>query len=310
MKKKKMTEDQFAKYEAVIAEFKKHREPTEEEKELLMELIMTGTFMDLRCDWAFKHIMQNKEILLMLLNDILPEPVDKITLQPNEINRLFEGDKDATMDVLCESGDRKFIVEIQQKKKRTFRNRMYYYGAAMSHSQLMRGDEYGKLMPVYVICFMNFMYAHQDDKLIYRYAMREEETGELYGNQLNIYFCELPRLRKRSMKGLNPLEGWLYLLKNLHKFAQRPEGMDERFDIVVEAARMNSLPDPEQIEYLMAMISEKEKKELLESGYENGLEDGAAQKAIDIARQMLAKGLDAQMVSEITGLTAEEIAAL
>ena len=304
----KMTPAQLKQFEAAMNELERYRSLSETEKKHIIDMVMSSTFMDLRCDWAFKHVMNNPDILKMLLNDVLPEPVDSISHLPNEVDRLFAGDKDATMDVVCESGDHKFIVEIQQKKKEDFKNRMYYYGAAMSKSQLGKSCAYGALLPVYVICFMDFRFPHQVDQLIYRYALREESSGELYGNQLNIYFCELPRLRKKSMNGLNPLEGWLYLFKNLHTFAGAPEGMDERFVPVLEAARMNILPDADRLKYFRSMLTEEEKQDLIVSGYHNGLEDGAEQKAIEIAKQMLAEKLEPELICRVTGLTPEALA--
>jgi len=195
---------------------------------------------------------------------------------------------------------------------------MFYYGAAMLASKVKRSEEYTRLRPVYVLCFMDFTYQHLSDQLVYRYAMREETTHELYGNQLNIYFFEMPRLRKESMDGMNPLEGWLYLLRNLHNFAEVPQGMDKRYARVVKAARMTMLPGAEQTKYLRAMISESEKKDLIDGGYEygfeqgveQGIEQGAAQRNTEIAKAMLAKGFDAATIQELTGLTHEEIQAL
>ena len=47
-----MTQEQMQQFEAVVNEFEKLRSLTQEEKELLIRHIMSGTFMDLRCDWA------------------------------------------------------------------------------------------------------------------------------------------------------------------------------------------------------------------------------------------------------------------
>jgi len=66
------------------------------------------------------------------------------------------------------------------------------------------------------------------------------------------------------------------------------------------------------------MISESEKKDLIDGGYEYGFEQGveqgiaqgAAQSKDEIAKAMLAEGLDASVVSKCTGLTHEEIQAL
>ena len=84
--------------------------------------VMNHPYMDLRSDWAFKHILQNKDILKMLLNDFLPEQIEYVELQPNEIDKLRPDDKNVIMDVLCQTSDgRKFIVEMQRKKKRSFK---------------------------------------------------------------------------------------------------------------------------------------------------------------------------------------------
>ena len=113
---------------------------------------------------------------------------------------------------------------------------------------------------------------------------------------------------------MNPLEGWLYLLRNLHNFADVPQGMDKRYARVVKAARMTMLPGAEQTKYLRAMISESEKKDLIEGGYEygfeQGVEQGAAQSKAEIARAMLSDGMDIALVAKYSGLSPEEIAAL
>ena len=47
-----------------------------------------------------------------------------------------------------------------------------------------------------------------------------------------------------------------------------------------------------------------------ESGREEGREEGSKQKSFDIAKRMLEKGIDIETISELTGLTAEEVSML
>ena len=47
-----------------------------------------------------------------------------------------------------------------------------------------------------------------------------------------------------------------------------------------------------------------------ETGREEGREEGAKQKIFDIAKRMLEKGIDIETISELTGLTAEEVSRL
>ena len=90
--------------------------------------------------------------------------------------------------------------------------------------------------------------------------------------------------------------------------------MDKRYARVVKAARMTMLPGAEQTKYLRAMISESEKKDLIEGGYEygfeQGVEQGAAQSKAEIAKAMLSDGMDVALVVKYSGLSPEEIAAL
>ena len=47
-----------------------------------------------------------------------------------------------------------------------------------------------------------------------------------------------------------------------------------------------------------------------EEGREEGRAEGAKQKSCDIAERMLEKGIDIETISELTGLTAEEVSRL
>ena len=52
---------------------------------------------------------------------------------------------------------------------------------------------------------MDFKLKHDTNQLVYRYSMRENNTGELYENLLSIILCELPRLKAKKLKGLDPI---------------------------------------------------------------------------------------------------------
>ena len=45
----------------------------------------------------------------------------------------------------------------------------------------------------------------------------------------------------------------------------------------------------------------------MEKGMKQGMEKGMKQRSLEIARKMLAKGMDAASVMEITGLSAEQM---
>ena len=52
---------------------------------------------------------------------------------------------------------------------------------------------------------------------------------------------------------------------------------------------------------------EKGKKQGMEKGMKQGMEKGMNLRSLEIARKMLAKGMDEVSIMDMTGLTAEEI---
>ena len=317
-----LTPEQMDLYKSILNEFERTRNMTEAEKELLILEITTSTYMDLLCDWAFKHVFgHNKENLLLLLNDILPEEVIDIEYDPNESDKNRPHDKQIIMDVICHTKDRSFIVEMQKSRKMDLKNRLFYYGAASLTRQLKPKDGYDKIVPVYVICFSNFKLLHKEDQLIYRYKMQEIKTHELYGNQLTIFLCELPRFVNTPGKKLNPVEVWFDMLRNMRTFASRPDNIDERYESIFESCRMGGLKDKETLQYLRAMITEEEKQEIRAGSYEYGFEEGMQQgmekgmeKGMERERQstisrLLAYGMSPEEIAKALNVTLEEIAA-
>ena len=65
-----------------------------------------------------------------------------------------------------------------------------------------------------------------------------------------------------------------------------------------------------QIEYARESGREEGHKVGKEEGLKVGREEGAKQKSFDIAQRMLQKGIDIETISELTGLTAEEVSRL
>ena len=318
---RKLAPAQMRKFVAIVNEVERYRDLSENEKEQLVLSILDHPYMDLRCDWAFKHVMENTDILKMLLNDFLPEEIDSVQLLPNEIDKMRPDDKNVIMDILCHSVDRKeFIVEMQRRKKTSFKNRMLYYGASMLHSQLKPREPYSALKSVYVICFMDFKMQHETDQLVYRYALCEQNSGERYNDLLSVYFCELPRLKATGIEGLDPVQSWFYILANMRIFAGKPEDMGKRYAAIAEEARMPGPPEEEElIKYFRNMITEEERLDMGAAYYEDGFNDGLekvkaegkeeakAEAKTEMAKSMLKEGMDPSFISKVTGLFPAEI---
>lgn len=299
-----LTQEQFNLFLSILNEYENYRPLSKEEKEDLILQITSTTYIDLLCDWAFKHVFgHNKENLMLLLNDFLPEEIIDIEYDPNETD-IFRGeDKQVIMDVICHTKDRKFIVEMQKSGSNEFRNRMLFYGASSLVRQLKSGDGYDQLVPVYVICFMNFRLMHDTDQLVYRYQVREQETGELYGHQLSIYLCELPRWIKTLEEAKTPIEEWFDILQNMCNFAQKPSNVNSRYDSIFAACQQGHLKTKELEQYFRAMITEREEQSIATFYKAEGIE---LERKKNVSN-LLAFGMSPEDISKALAIPIDEI---
>lgn len=93
------------------------------------------------------------------------------------------------------------------------------------------------------------------------------------------------------------------------------EELDKVFDRLFEEAEIAKFTPQELREYEASKMAYRDiknsidtaKQEGLAEGMELGMEKGMNQKALDIARNMLADGVDINLIMKYSGLTQEQI---
>ncbi|MBO7574653.1 MAG: Rpn family recombination-promoting nuclease/putative transposase [Bacteroidales bacterium] len=308
-----LTDEQFALYRKMVDEHERYVALSEQQKRELLEDILCRAYMDLLCDWAFKHVFgHDKEALMMLLRDLLPLDIIDIEYESNELDRLHADAKASIMDVVCKlSNGERVIVEMQRELRDDFYDRMYFYGAASSIEQVKRGGDYSEIRTVFLIFFTNHVLKHTicpKDKLIFVYDFLEQETGEPYGEHpyFSIRLCELPRLAKTNMSEMTLVEQWFHLLKNIRTFALNPKDVPSRYQRILKSAQLAQITEEDRQNYLKNMLSEYDEKMISLGNYKRGHSDATE----EIARRMLEDNEPMEKVVKFTGLTKEQIKAL
>ena len=188
-----------------------------------------------------------------------------------------------------------------------------------------------RLKPVCVVGILNFAMEHEygpeagrwREKLIHRYRLREDETGEIMNSKLEFLYLEVGAFR-REISGSSPAtDKWMYVLKNLSRLEERPQALQERvFERLFEAAKIAAYTKEERDQYENDMMTENDYRNTIDyardegrqEGREAGLAEGKAEGKVEgraeVARKMLAAGMPAEQITEFTGLTAEQLAAL
>ena len=144
-------------------------------------------------------------------------------------------------------------------------------------------------------------------------------THKVFYEKLEYIYVEISKFNK-PLEELDTLyEKWLYALKNLYKLTQRPKELcDKVFDRLFEEAEIAKFTPQEMREYEASKKAYRDiknsidtaKREGIEIGMKQGMEKGMAkgmekgmnQKALEIAKNMLAMGLSAEQVAKATQL--------
>ena len=139
---------------------------------------------------------------------------------------------------------------------------------------------------------------------------------------LHFTFIELPKFTPHSIADKRMMVLWLRFLTEINSNTKDiPSDLlnDPEIGKAVEELEISGFTDAELRAYdkfwdsvsvertLMDDRYQKGMEKGIETGFEKGMEEGMNQRSLEIARKMLAKGMDEASVMDMTGLTAEEI---
>ena len=294
---------------------------------------MEERYINPHTDFGFKRLFGsefNKELLISFLNAMFhgEQVVEDVTYLNSEQLGDRVDERRAVFDVYCinERGE-KFIVEMQNIYQEFFKDRTIYSSTFPIREQAKRGSDWDfHLKSVYTIGLLNFNFAEgleNAKKWHHEVKLMEVDTKEVFYDKLTYVYVEIPKFNKREEELVTMYDKWMYVLRNLSSLMQRPSALQERvFTRLFEQAEISKFNAVELKSYEDSMnayrdivnaIKSAEKKKYAEGRAEGILEgraEGRAESMAEVARAMLAKGMDVAVISEITGLTPNQINSL
>ena len=279
--------------------------------------MQTATYLNPFTDFGFKKLFgeeYNKDLLIDFLNQLLKKEQGRIktlTYLKNDHLGRSEADRRAVFDLYCENENgEKFIVEIQKSKQKFFKDRTLYYSTFPIAEQGKAGDWDFELKTVYTVAILDFVFDEdRNDKEKYRYDVKltDIETYKVFYDKLTFIYLEMPKFEKTLDELETRFDKWLYVLKNLERLHDIPEKLRDRiFRKLFAAAEIAKFTPEEARAYEDSLKVYRDLKNSIETAREEGHEAAMAAAAM----KMLNKGLDLEVVSEITGLTHEQLEAL
>lgn len=284
-----------------------------------------------RVDLAFKKIFgveENKDLLISLINSIVgaEDQVLEVTLLNPYNPKNFKTDKLSILDIKATNQDgKRFNIEIQISDEADYDKRALYYWAKIYTEQLKVAEDYSKLSKAIGIHILNFTSIPEVKKYHNVFHITEKETGLLYFKDLELHTIELKKFSDSSDEELadivakvkNALDMWLAFLT--------------RNDLLIADNLPKELNDPnlkKAINVLSVMNFTPEEREAYEDhlkwlrieantirNYEQrgeirGKAEGRVERNIEIAKKMLSKNHSISDISDLTGLSPEEISKL
>ena len=293
-----------------------------------MEQIIKHTkYIDPMVDVAFKQIFgqeKNKRLIKELLEHVFKLEITELSFVNTEHISDGVDNRNAYFDLQCHSdsiGD--FIVEVQVKNQEHFAERALFYSTFPITAQAPRGSWDYSLKPVYFLGLLNFSLptsSLKEDGWVHRYSLRNDETNGLLTNKVSYIFMEVGPFDKSWDQCASFEEKFLYYMKNLPIFVNKPDTHNEEFfEELLEAAeyagltkdmkefydhRLKNLRDNENVEaYARKMAIQEGLAEGREKGLAEGRAEGRAQAATDIAAKLRAEGIPEDVIERVTNLS-------
>lgn len=283
-------------------------------------------FLDVKTDFAFKKVFgseQSKAILIDFLNAVIDFGdvgiTDLTIVDPYRIP-LLKGMKDSYVDVKAVLSDkRKVIIEMQVLSVEGFEKRVLYNAAKLYSTQLKRSEKYSTLEPIIALTITDFEMFQEFDRVISYWNLREKESLIQYSGDIELIFIELPKFTKSENELHSVTDKWIYFIKNAGELDFIPKTFSEpnlldAFELA-NTAGMNK--DELEIQFkrrdfiwLQKGSLEKAQKDGWKQGVQEGREKGKREEKLSIARNLLARNVDLEIIVAGTGLSKDIIIGL
>ena len=244
----------------------------------------------------------NENIVLDFINGVMIDSNFKTfsnveILNPFNLTKYLDG-KESIVDVKCVTDDNDtVIIEIQLQGNQYFIGRSLYYWASSYSSLLNKSDNYTKLAPVIGMNILDFTIFNDIKDFHSCYLLKEIKHNKILTDHCMLHYIELPKFNLNDFENKEKIITWIKFFKgenmsNLIKENNIFEEVEKRCQSFIES-------DP--------LINAYRKKEWEDYFHKGELLSEREEEKKSIAKNMKSKNMDVSLISEITGLSIEEV---
>jgi len=279
--------------------------------------------LDIRYDPVFKAVFtkdteKSRGALSDLISSLIGRVVEVETIIANEPSIDDLRERYLRFDVACKSKKGEPInVEMSFNPKPYEQVRLEYHASRLFVGQDIHGKEknYNDLKESYQIAILAKEKFFPDENFAHNFLFYDPDNHVSLGGRIRIITVELVKTEPVADKPVNEMtnsELWAVFFQYLTDPEKRDiiiEIINKKEGIAMAAETLSNVTQDE-IEYArMTTLIKSELDYRSEMKYErdSGREEGIEQEKLIIAKNLLAKGSTFEFVSEITGLSIDEI---
>ena len=252
----------------------------------------------------------NIDITKSFVEALLEEKINSIVInEDKDLIRDKPDDKLGILDLQLDINNKEKVdVEIQLIEKEDFIKRLLWYFSRMYGDQLKRGDEYDTIKRVILIAIVDFNLEQtkdiEDMETIWKLA-EIKKCDRVLTDEIEVHIIELNKAKDMYIKDSKDEKAqWMLFLDNPNS-REVKKIMKENDEINSAVIKVKKMTEDEKMERL-AFLRKKaimDEKSIRKAGYKAGKKDGEK----NIAQKLIKEGKDIKYISDLTGLTEEEI---
>ena len=281
---------------------------------------MIKTKIPVTNDYIFKKIFSkkgNESILKDFLIAILEIPIEKIEVQAEvSLEKQLEENKLGRLDILAILNDDTIVnIEVQVLNPSNFIERTLYYWSGNYYNNLMSGENYRevkKTMAINILDYEQFREGPYHEIV----RLRRDYENEIMTDKMEIHFIQIPKFVKERRGVETKLEQWMQFISQVN--SKGVELAMEKNKEIKKAKDEYEYLTGEEAERRIAFLRDKairDEKSMRQGARDEGRQEGRQEgemigerrKQLEIAKKMLAADMLVKQISELTGLSIEEI---
>ena len=259
-------------------------------------------------DYIFKKIFSkkgNESILKDFLISVLDIPIQKVETRAEvSLERQIEENKLGRLDILAKLDDSTIVnIEVQILNKYNFIDRTMYYWSGNYYNELRAGEDYKEVKKVIAINILDYeIFEEGPYHEIAR--IRRDFKNEILTDKMELHFIQIPKFLKENRGTKTKLEQWMQFISQ--KDEKEVELAMKENEEIKKANEEYEYLTGDEAERRLALLREeaiRDEKTMLRGSRE----EGKKEKQIEIAKNMLKKGMEISIIAEVTELSVEEI---